>query len=47
MLAGTNEIFAKHKTGCWRKWLKKIGIKKDKANIAIRKYKLYLQGKYI
>lgn len=42
-----NEIFAKHKTGCWGKWLNKMGIKKDKANIAIRKYKLYLQGKYI
>ena len=41
-----NEIFSNHKTGCWSKWLEKIGIKKNKANIAIRKYKLYLQGKY-
>ena len=41
-----NEIFSNHKTGYWGKWLEKIGIKKSKANIAIRKYKLYLQGKY-
>ena len=41
-----NEIFSNHKTGCWSKWLEKIGIKRNKANIAIRKYKLYLQGKY-
>ncbi len=37
-----NQIFSNHNKGSFRKWLEKIGINKDKANLAIRRYTLYL-----
>lgn len=42
-----NKIFSSHdKTkGYWRKWLSKINILKDKANMVVRKYALYLESK--
>lgn len=42
-----NKIFSSHdKTkGYWRKWLGKINILKDKANMVVRKYTLYLESK--
>lgn len=44
-----NQVFANHNKneGLWRKWLENVGIKKDKANMVIRKYKLFLQSKDI
>lgn len=48
-LYDANQIFANYdkNKGLWGRWLDKIGVKKDKANIAIRKYKLFLQSKNI
>lgn len=44
-----NQVLANHNKneGLWRKWLENVGIKKDKANMVIRKYKLFLQSKDI
>ena len=44
-----NQVFANYNKneGLWRKWLENVGIKKDKANMVIRKYKLFLQSKDI
>ena len=44
-----NQVLANHNKneGLWRKWLENVGIKKDKANMGIRKYKLFLQSKDI
>lgn len=44
-----NQVFANHdkNKGLWGKWLDNVGVKKDKANIAIRKYKLFLHSKNI
>ena len=38
-----NQIFAKKGVGTFNIWIEKIGINRDSANIAIRKYKLYLE----
>lgn len=38
-----NQIFAKKGVGTFNMWIEKIGIDRDSANIAIRKYKLYLE----
>ncbi|RRD38786.1 hypothetical protein EII29_09685 [Leptotrichia sp. OH3620_COT-345] len=38
-----NQIFAKKGIGTFGKWLEKIGIDRDSANVAIRKYTLYLE----
>lgn len=38
-----NQIFAKKGVGTFNMWIEKIGINRDSANIAIRKYKLYLE----
>ena len=38
-----NQIFAKKGVGTFNMWIEKIGIDRNSANIAIRKYKLYLE----
>lgn len=39
-----NQIFAKNKNGTFGKWIEKIGIDRDSANVAIRRYGLYLEA---
>lgn len=38
-----NSVFSKKGNGNFGKWIEKIGIDRDSANIAIRKYRLYLE----
>ena len=38
-----NQIFAKKGVGTFNIWIEKIGIDRDSANVAIRKYSLYLK----
>ena len=38
-----NSVFSKKGNGNFGKWIEKVGIDRDSANIAIRKYKLYLE----
>ena len=38
-----NQIFAKKGVGTFNMWIEKIGIDRDSANVAIRKYRLYLE----
>ena len=38
-----NQIFAKKGVGTFNIWIEKIGINRDSANVAIRKYRLYLE----
>lgn len=38
-----NQIFANNRNGSFGKWIEKLGIDKDGAYIAIRKYLLYLE----
>ena len=38
-----NQIFAKKGVGTFNMWIEKIGIDRDSANVAIRKYSLYLK----
>ena len=40
-----NQIFAKNRNGTFGKWIEKIGIDRDSANVAIRRYSLYLEAK--
>ncbi len=39
-----NQIFAKNRNGTFGKWIEKIGIDRDSANVAIRRYGLYLEA---
>lgn len=39
-----NQIFAKNRNGTFGKWIEKIGIDRDSANVAIRRYNLYLEA---
>ena len=39
-----NQIFAKNRNGTFGKWIEKIGIDRDSANVAIRRYSLYLEA---
>lgn len=39
-----NKIFAKNRNGTFGKWIEKIGIDRDSANVAIRRYGLYLEA---
>lgn len=39
-----NQIFAKQRVGTFGKWIEKIGIDRDSANVAIRRYSLYLEA---
>ncbi len=39
-----NQIFAKNRNGNFGKWIEKIGIDRDSANVAIRRYNLYLEA---
>jgi|GEM_PF-365072 hypothetical protein len=38
-----NSVFSKKGNGNFGKWIEKVGIDRDSANIAIRKYRLYLE----
>lgn len=38
-----NQIFAKKGVGTFNIWIEKIGVNRDSANVAIRKYMLYLE----
>jgi len=38
-----NQIFSNKGNGSFGKWIEKVGIDRDSANIAIRKYRLYLE----
>ena len=38
-----NQIFAKNRNGTFGKWIEKLGVDRDSANVAIRKYSLYLK----
>ena len=39
-----NQIFAKNRNGTFGKGIEKIGIDRDSANVAIRRYNLYLEA---
>lgn len=39
-----NQIFAKKGNGTFGKWIEALGIDRDSANVAIRKYKFYLEA---
>ena len=43
VIYGANQIFAKKGVGTFNIWIEKIGIDRDSANVAIRKYSLYLK----
>ena len=38
-----NQIFSNKGNGSFGKWIEKLGIDRDSANVAIRKYSLYLE----
>ena len=38
-----NQIFAKKGVGTFNMWIEKVGVDRDSANVAIRKYRLYLE----
>ena len=38
-----NQIFAKKGVGTFNMWIEKVGVNRDSANVAIRKYRLYLE----
>ena len=38
-----NQIFANKGNGSFGKWIEKLGVDRDSANVAIRKYSLYLE----
>ena len=38
-----NQIFANKGNGSFGKWIEKLGVDRDSANVAIRKYSLYLK----
>ena len=39
-----NQIFAKNRNGTFGKWIEKLGVDRDSANVAIRRYSLYLEA---